>query len=295
MSHNVSMGAGPAPDWLDHQAYPFVSRFATTKVGRLHYLDEGKGRPVVCLHGNPTWSFLYRHVVRALRPTHRCLVPDLIGFGLSDKPDWTYRAADQAQILDEFLESLDLHDITLVVGDWGGPLGLAYANRHPDRVRDIVVTNTWCWPVNTSFYYQAFSRFMGGPVGRWLIRTRNFFARDIVKMAFGDKSKLTEALHRHYLMPLANPEDRRGSAVFPREILAATDWLEALWAQREGFRAKVRVVLWGNKDIAFRAQERRRWAALCPEAKVIELDGCGHFVAEEAPDDLVRAIRDLDR
>jgi len=256
----------------------------------MHYLDEGAGDPVVCLHGNPTWSYLYRHVVQALRATHRCIVPDLIGFGLSDKPDWTYRVADQAVVLEEFLESLDLHDITLVVGDWGGPLGLAYAARHPQRIRAIVVTNTWCWPVNHSLYYQGFSRFTGGPVGRWLIQTRNFFARDIVKMAFGDKTKLTEAVHRHYLMPLADPRSRMGSAIFPREIIAATDWLEGLWAQREAFRAKVRVVLWGKKDIAFRTQELARWTDLCPQAKVIELAHCGHFIAEEAPDDLVREV-----
>jgi len=294
MTNERTDGGGRSPAWLDKEQYPFVSRFAPTKAGRLHYVDEGQGNPVVCIHGNPTWSFLYRRVVGSLRTTHRCIVPDLMGFGLSDKPsDWTYRAADQAAILDAFLESLDLQEITLVVGDWGGPLGLAYAARHPGRIKAVVVTNTWCWPVKDSLYYRAFSGFMGGPVGRWLVQTRNFFARDIVRMAFGDKTRLTETIHHHYLAPLADPRDRKGCAVFPREIIAATEWLSALWNQREVFRDKVRVILWGQKDIAFRNKELRRWTALCAEAKVVELAGCGHFVAEEAPDELVQEIRAL--
>lgn len=283
-----------APDWLDKEEYPFVPRTAGSPAGRIRYLDEGQGEPVVFLHGNPTWSFLYRKVIRTLRATRRCIAPDLIGFGFSDKPaEWSYRAEDQASVLEGFLESLDLSGITLVVGDWGGPLGLAYAARHPGRVKHIVVTNTWCWPVNRSLYYQGFSRCVGGPLGRWLIRTRNFFARDVVRMAFGDRTFLTEAVHRHYLMPLAEPADRRGSAVFPREIIAATEWLTALWDQREQFQHKVRVILWGQKDIAFRAGERRRWTELCPGAKVVLLDRCGHFIAEEAPEDLIREIAAL--
>lgn len=150
------------PEWLDRKEYPFRSNFYNTKLGMIHYLDEGEGDPIVFIHGNPSWSFQFRNVIKQLSKTHRCIAPDLIGFGLSDKPrDWSYLPKEHAKIVDEFLESLDLHDITMVVGDWGGPIGLSYAIDHPDRIKNIVITNTWLWSVKNDWYYQAFSKFVG--------------------------------------------------------------------------------------------------------------------------------------
>jgi pimeloyl-ACP methyl ester carboxylesterase len=144
-------------------------------MGTMRYLDEGDGKPFVMVHGNPSWSFEFRHLIKAFAPTHRCIAPDHIGFGLSDKPaDWGYLPQQQAENLETLLEALDLHEITLIFSDWGGPLALSYAINHPERVKNIIVTNSWLWSVRRDWYYQGFSGFMGGPIGRFLIRRYNF-------------------------------------------------------------------------------------------------------------------------
>jgi haloalkane dehalogenase len=180
------------PPWLDRTEYPFALHTFQVPAGRLNYVDEGQGPPLVFVHGNPSWSFEFRHVIKQLSATRRCIAVDHLGFGLSDKPaDFSYLPVDQAKNFSLFMESLDLHDVTLVVGDWGGPIGLSYALEHPERIRSLVITNTWLWSVKSDWYYQGFSGFMGGPIGRHLIRTRNFFADQVVKACFPDKRALT--------------------------------------------------------------------------------------------------------
>ena len=224
--------------------------------GTMHYVDEGSGEPIVFVHGNPAWSFEFRNLIKEFSRTNRCIAPDLIGFGLSDKPaGWSYLPKEHAKNLGLFLESLDLDSITLVVGDWGGPIGLSYALNHPEKIKNIVITNTWLWSVRSDWYYQAFSRFVGGPIGRWLIRNHNFFAGTIVRVLFADKSRLTPKIHAHYLMPLEKPEERKGSWVFPAEIIGSSDWLQSLWDNRDMLRQKKILIAWGMKDIGFRENE----------------------------------------
>jgi haloalkane dehalogenase len=281
-------------EWLNRELYPFESHYYRSPVGIVHYIDEGSGDPIVFIHGNPSWSFQFRNVIKLLSTDHRCIAPDLIGFGLSEKPmEWSYLPEDHARILDGFLGSLDLHDITLVVGDWGGPIGLSYAIHHPERIKNIVITNTWLWSVKNDWYYQAFSKFVGGPIGRFLIKKRNFFARDIVKAAFGDKKKLTKEIHSHYLSPLNDPKDRKGSWVFPKEIIGSSDWLQTLWDRHDVLKGKNVLIAWGMKDIAFREKELNRWIGAFPNSKVVRYPDAGHYVAEIRPDDLSQEIRRL--
>jgi haloalkane dehalogenase len=268
--------------WIDRQEYPFRSHYLPLEMGRLHYLDVGHGAPIVMVHGNPAWSFLYRHFVKGLSPDHRCIALDHIGFGLSDKPyDWSYHPADHARNLHVLIDQLGLRDITLVVQDWGGPIGLSYAVNQPENVRSLVIMNTWMWPVDDDWYYRAFSGFMGGPLGRFLIRRFNFFVNGVMKMATGDRSKLSGAVHQHYVQPLANPADRRGCWVLPKEIIASTDWLRGLWEQRERISDKPALILWGLRDIAFREKELQTWQQLFTDGQVHRLEGVGHFVQEE--------------
>jgi haloalkane dehalogenase len=289
--------AAPAltPDgWLDRSEYPFASHWFPTPAGRLHYLDEGTGDPVVFVHGNPSWSYEFRHLIRDLSKDRRCLAVDHLGFGLSDKPaDWTYLPADHARNLALLLDALDLENVTLVVGDWGGPIGLSWALDQPRRVKALVVTNTWMWSVADDWYFRAFSGFVGGPVGRFLIRTRNFFVRDIFRAVFGDKKKLTPALLAAYVGPLARPADRKGNWTFPGQIIGASDWLESLWARRASLAEKPVLLAWGMKDIAFRKKELDRWIQAFPGAEVLRFSDAGHLVAEEKPGELAAAIRRL--
>jgi len=282
------------PGWLNRKDYPFTSNYYKTPVGRMHYLDEGEGDPIIFVHGNPSWSYQFRNVIKRLSNHHRCIAPDLIGFGLSDKPkDWSYLPEDHAQLFEGFLESLDLHNMTIVVGDWGGPIGLSYAIKHPKRVKNLVITNTWLWSVRKDWYYQAFSRFVGGPIGKVLINRRNFFARDVVKMAVGDKSRLTKEVHDHYLKPLEKKEERKGSWVFPRRIIGSSEWLESLWNKHERLKGKNVLLAWGMKDIAFREKELNRWKGTFPDATVVRFEDAGHFVAEERPKELSDNMKKL--
>jgi haloalkane dehalogenase len=279
------------PAWIDRGLYPFESHHLDLEMGRLHYVDEGDGPPVVMVHGNPTWSFLYRDLIRRLAPGFRCVAPDHIGFGLSDKPaGWTYLPEQHAANLAALIESLDLHGITLVVQDWGGPIGLSYAVEHPDRVARVVIMNTWMWPVDDDRYYRAFSGFMGGPVGRFLIKRFNLFARSLLRRAYGDKSRLSKEVHRHYLEALPTPADRIGCTVMPREIIGSTAWLRRLWDQRAALAGKPALIAWGMKDIAFREKELNRWIEALPQAEVVRLPDVGHYVQDEAPQQLGEAV-----
>jgi haloalkane dehalogenase len=184
-------------------------------------------------------------------------------------------------------------DITFVVEDWGGPIGLSYALNHPERCRNLVITNTWLWSVRHDWHFQAFSKFVGGAIGRFLIKKRNFFARDLLKAGFADKKKLTEKIHNHYLMPLAKPCARKGNWTFPKQIVAASEWLASLWQRRHILQQHNVLLAWGMKDLAFRPKELNKWIEALPHARVVPFPEAGHFVAEEKPEELGREIEAL--
>ena len=279
------------PTWIDTDAYPFEPKSYRLPMGTMSYVDEGEGDPLVMVHGNPSWSFEFRDLIKHFRASRRCIAPDHIGFGLSDKPPaWDYLPRHHAENLEALLESLDLENITLLFGDWGGPLGCSYAIRHRERVKALVVTNTWLWSVEDDWYYRAFSGFVGGAIGRWLIRRFNFFARAVVWAVYGDKSRLTREVHRHYLEPLSAPDERKGTWVFPRQIVRSSDWLADLWVNRDKLQGKVGLLAWGMKDIAFREKELRRWQKHFPGARVVRYPNAGHFLAEEESEGLIEEL-----
>ena len=220
------------------------------------------------------------------------MVVDHLGFGLSDKPtDWDYFPESHAANLTLLLHHLNIQSATLMVEDWGGPIGLSYAIEHPEQITSLILMNTWLWPVNDDPYYKRFSGFMGSGFGRFLIRRFNFFARVILKQAYGDRRKLTRAIHQHYLRPLASPADRMGSAVFPKRIIASGPWLKTLWEHREAFAHKPTLVLWGMKDIAFREQELNTWRTTLHQGEFHELADVGHFVHEEAHEAILPLVQ----
>ena len=287
------MTRSPSPAWVDRKEYPFEPRRFTTLHGAISYVDEGRGPAVVMLHGNPSWSFEYRHLIQALAPQYRCIAVDHLGFGLSDKPfDVEYTPALHARNLSSLLSSLDVGPCVFVVGDWGGPIGLSYVVEHADQVKGVIMANTWAWPIRAlDLYYQGFSRFMGGPIGRYLIRNRNFFVEKVMPSATGNKAALTPAVMDHYRGPFPEPRDRKASWCFPRQITAAYDWLDGLWSRRDLFRQKPFLVLWGEKDIAFRMKELNVWRGVLTNAEVHTFPTIGHYVAEEAPLEVLPLIR----
>jgi haloalkane dehalogenase len=282
------------PGWLDPQEYPFEPHFVSVPAGRLHYVDEGSGPPIVFVHGNPAWSFEFRHQIRALSAGHRCLAMDHLGFGLSDKPEqFSYLPSAHAENLEALLEPLSLQSATLVVQDWGGPIGLAYALRHPERIRNLVISNTWMWSVSRDWRFRLFSAIMGGPIGRYRIRNSNYFVREVMRGAYGDPTRVPPQIHAQYVNALPTPASRKGSWVFPKQIIGSSAWLASLWEQRERLAGMKVLLAWGMKDFGFGEKELRRWTDLFPQATVVRFPGVGHWLAEEDPEGLTGAIRNL--
>lgn len=275
--------ASRRPDWLDVKEYPFRSRFIDTPHGAMHYIDEGAGEVILLLHGNPTWSFMYRSLIRGLSRHFRCVAPDHIGFGLSDKPfDVSYRPQFHAANLERFVEALGLRDITLVLHDWGGPIGVSYALDHPDNVRRLIVFNTWFWSVEGNRDVENFSRIVGGPLGRFACRYLNAFPRFVMPSALGNKATLGKATHRHYIKPFPTPKSRKGSWVFPKAIVGESEWLASLWARRDRLAAKPVQLLWGLKDPGLgKRGELARWQEAFPRHEALTFPEIGHFVPEE--------------
>ncbi|WP_254544487.1 alpha/beta fold hydrolase [Halomarina pelagica] len=294
---NVELAHRTDTSWVDREAYPFESRCLSLSAGAVHYVDEGPDDPratLLMLHGNPTWSFLYRHLIRGLREEYRCVALDYLGFGLSERPPgFSYRPEDHAEVLAEFVEELDLQDLVLVVQDWGGPIGLSLALDDPERVRGIVAMNTWFWPVDDRAYYRAFSWLAGGPLGRVACERYNAFARYVMPLAYADRSKLTPEIREQYLRPLARREDREGTWVFPRAIVGSTGWLESLWERRHAVADAPALLVWGMRDRAFRPPFLRTFEALFREAETVELADVGHYVQEETGEDLVPIVREF--
>ena len=273
-----------SPSWVDKTEYPFAPHYITVNGGRMHYVDEGTGSPVLLIHGTPVWSFLYRNVIRRLSASHRVIALDHIGFGLSDKPkDWTYTLSDHASNVSHLIDELDLTDITLVVHDIGGPIGLSTVLDHPERFRRVVITNTFLWRLTDTRFTRPL-KLLGGRIGKFLYTRLNLSARFMVPRLFG-KRKITKTAHAHYRNAL--PAGRRlGPWTIAREMLGAGDWLENQWRRTTQLNDLPVLLVWGEKDPAFRAQELDKWRAKLPDAKVVKLPDVGHFIAEEVPEQL---------
>jgi haloalkane dehalogenase len=279
------------PAWVDPALYPFDSHFLDVGPGRMHYLDEGAGRPVVFVHGGPTWSFLWRASVLGLRARFRCIAPDLLGFGLSEPPaGFSYHPREQARCLAALLERLDVRDATLAVHDWGGPIGLAWALDHPERVRDLVLFNTWLWSVRGRLRGELTGRLFASRLWAWLERRHSLSTRVFLPAVFGERRRLGEAVHRHYLEPFRAPPSREANVVLWREILGSSEWLDALWSRRAQLAAKPALVVWGLVDRAFTRADLERWREALPHAWVETFAHAGHFVQEEEPQGVARLV-----
>lgn len=270
------------PQWLDTKEYPFTSNIFSSSDGDLHYVDVGSGEPIIFLHGSPDWSFSFRNIIQPLSKRYRCIAIDHLGFGLSDKPiDGDYRSESHSRRVEQLIAALHLSNVTLILHDWGGPIGMSYAVNHPENIKSVVIINSWAWPVDKDWYYQAFSGMMGGGVGKFFIRQWNLFVHVVVPTSYGDKQKLTPTMRQHLLMPFSSKESRRGMESFPGAIIKETPWLSDIWSKRHALDHKPMLILWGMKDIAVRKKELEQWQAAYPQAEVHTFNDVGHFPHEE--------------
>ncbi|MGP6189388.1 MAG: alpha/beta fold hydrolase [Vulcanimicrobiaceae bacterium] len=273
-------------------SFRFESRFADVAGARMHYVDEGSGPILLMLHGNPTWSFAFRHLIVLLRERFRCIAPDLPGFGLSLAPEgYGYHPEEHARVIAAFVDHLALGAFTPVVQDWGGPIGLHLAGRDPARIERLVIGNTWCWPVNGDLHFEWFSRLMGGSIGRYFIRRNNAFVNVFVPAGIKRRPLATEIMEA-YRRPLSTPQRRMPSWIFPRSILRSRAFLTECEASLGALRDTPALIVWGDADIAFRAKERERFEASLPRHRTVVLRGAGHYVWEDAPNEIATALRE---
>jgi pimeloyl-ACP methyl ester carboxylesterase len=288
-----SMQSTPTPPaWLDRVAYPFTSRWLTLSSGtRLHYIDAGTGPVVLFVHGTPTWSFEWRHQIRALSPHFRTVAVDLVGMGLSDRPtDFAYTPEAHSTALNEFVETLELRDVTLVVHDFGGPIALPLAVRDASRVARVVIINTFAWSLDDDAGIRRPARLFGSAFGRWLYRRFNFSLRVIVPAAFANKRALTPEIHRQYLAPFPDAESR-GLVLhaFARALLGSSDFYRRIADRLHTLRNRPALIIWGTGDPAFRTNQLERWMSVLPHARVVRLQ-TGHWPQEEMPDAVSDAL-----
>jgi haloalkane dehalogenase len=222
---------------------------------------------------------------------------DNLGFGLSDRPrDFDYSPESHAHVLRELVSRLQLRDVTLVVHDFGGPIGLPLALEQPSVVRRLVLVNTWMWSFDDDPDMVRKGRIAAGNLGRLLYRYANFSLRVLMPSVYADRRKLTRRIHRQYLTPFQDL-DSRERVLWPlaRAILASGAYYDSLWRRRDRLRAIPALIIWGTKDSAFRPSLLERWRQVLPQAAVVELP-VGHWPHEEAPDRVTSAMQTfLDR
>jgi haloalkane dehalogenase len=284
------------------ELYPFEGRYLDIGGHRMHTIDEGTGSPVVMVHGNPSWSFYYRNLAKKLRDHHRVIVPDHIGCGYSDKPpleDYPYTLERRVSDFSEAMDRLELgDDITLVVHDWGGMIGMSWAVEHPERVKRIVVLNTGAFPLPSSKKMPWTLKLVRNTrLGAWLVLRFNAFSRGATRMAVTRKPMKPE-IRDAFCAPYDSVANRIATLRFVQDIpLAPSDpsWqiVERTADRLEKFRNTPVLVCWGAKDFVFDDHFLAEWQQRWPHAIVHRFEDCGHYILEDATEEVVGLVQDF--
>lgn len=277
--------------WLDRAAYPFQSQYLHLNGHHLHYIDEGQGPTLLFVHGTPTWSFDYRHLIKALRSHYRCVAIDLIGFGLSDKPQhYDYSTQQHARTLSAFIEHLQLSHLNLILHDFGGVIGMAYALERPKQINSISLFNSWLWDSSGEPEFEASSRILKSPFLPFLYRRLNFSPKFLIPKSFHDRRRLSRSTHQHYTRVFRKASERNGPLAFARSILHDQEWFGQLWKKIDRLREKPVLFVWGMQDPFVLPKYLNKYASAFPKAKVVPLEDCGHFPQEEKTEEVTEAV-----
>ena len=270
--------------WLNKNEYPFTPNYFQINDHQMHYVDEGAGEVILFVHGTPSWSFDFRNIIRSLKTNYRCIAIDHIGFGLSSKPkEYDYSTINHSRTLEQFISFLNLKNITLVVHDFGGPIGLHVAEMHPDKLKRIVVLNSWLWSSKTDPAFIKLSKILKSPLLPFLYKHLNFSPRFILPASFGDK-KLKKELRLHYTKPFSKPSERNGALAFAKSLLNDQDWFEELWENKNPISHKPILFIWGMKDKIITPQYLEKFASGFSNHTIRKIETAGHFPQEEEPE-----------
>jgi haloalkane dehalogenase len=286
--------------------WPFAPRFCEAAGFRQHYVDEGQGRPVLLLHGQPTWGYIWRRFIPPLASAHRVVVPDHMGFGKSETPpDQVYTLRTHVANLAALIEALDLRDITLVMQDWGGPIGVGYAVRHPERIHSLVLMNT------VVGYGAAGRRDLPNPLEtpwfRWIRDGLETGRTEAVLSQLGSTilsvmqivglerlDRVDPTFIRAYAAPFQTPADCKGAIEFPLDLALGRirDFVREGAAGVSALRAKPALMIEGMRDRAIPpALALADFDGLWPKAPVVQVPDAGHYIQEDAPEVAVPVLQ----
>lgn len=290
---NELMSSSETETWRSE--YPFGSNYLTVDGHRYHYLDEGQGEPLLMVHGNPTWSFYYRHLVRAFSANYRVIVPDHLGCGLSDKPqDYAYTLANHIKNLSLLIDHLDLSDISLFVHDWGGPIGLGAAVQQPERFARCVIFNTAAYRDKTIPFRIWVCRIPG--LGAFGVRGLNGFARAAIDMATNHPERMTAEVKSGYLHPYSSWQNRVAVHRFVQDIPlkpSSPTFIRLLEIESQLSKLSHLPIklIWGMKDWCFSPHFLKRFREeFFPNAETWEIDDAGHYVIEDAHERIIPVV-----
>ncbi|WNB18864.1 alpha/beta fold hydrolase [Marivirga arenosa] len=279
--------------WIDATLYPFENKYLRIEAGNMHYIDEGKGEIILFVHGTPTWSFLYRNFIKELSKEYRCIAIDHLGFGLSEKPDSVSGTPEwHANNLSEVINKLDLQDITLVVHDFGGPIGLGAGIANSDRIKRIILFNSWLWATDQQKEAKKIDKIVNSGLGRFLYLTMNFSPKVLLKKGFANKKYLSKQLHAQYIKPFPTKRSRVPLLNLAKTLVGSSGWYQNQWEQLDQLSNKEWLILWGIKDDFISMKYLKKWQDRLTNAETKEFE-CGHFVQEEKAIESIKAIADF--
>jgi pimeloyl-ACP methyl ester carboxylesterase len=278
--------------WLDTAQYPFEHHYTKIDGHEIHYIDEGAGETILFVHGIPDWSFGWRKIIKELSKKYRCVAPDHLGFGLSEKTETAeLTIAAHAARLKSFIHHLGLKNFHLVVHDFGGPIGLTYAVEEPANIKSITAFNTWMWPLKGEKHFETGNKVVNNWFGKMLYLRFNFSVRFMLKNSYADKKNLPEEIYEHYLEPMKTRAARWAAYSLAKSLVGEHAHMKELWSKRVNLKNTPMQILWGMKDKFVPAEVLLpTWDHAFPYAKIIKVKEAGHFVQEEAGGVLAREI-----
>lgn len=288
MSHNINKSV-----------YPFQGKYLDLTDIKIHYLDEGSGNPVVMLHGNPTWSIYYRNLVNELKGNFRCIVPDYVGCGLSDKPDdesYEYSLDQRINDLEMLLQYLKIDkNITLIMHDWGAMIGMGYALRHPKSIKKLVIMNSFAFTIPEDKKLPMSMRFFRNTqIGSAFLRHFNIFT-SIYSVGGTTRTLLDNQVRETYQIPYNSQQNRIALQRFMEDMPISGEensyeLAKEIEEKLHKFNKTPSLICWGMKDNLFDEDFLEEWKKHLPQATIKTFDDCGHYILEDASNEVINLI-----
>lgn len=279
--------------------FPFKPNYLDLGYFKMHYVDEGEGEPILMLHGDPTWGYLWRNFIPSLSTTNRVIVPDHMGMGKSSVPEkpYPYMLKHHVSNLEQLILNLELRNITLVVHDWGGPVGFGFAVCHPELIKKIVITNTWAFAQWPGGEFPRLIEIIRSKKGESFVLEKNGYVKRALLGTANYPDNYTEQVLNAYLAPFPNPESRKALLCWSRDISVSNehpsfDEMKNIENNLSLFEDMPVLIIWGMLDPVLPGSVLEKWRQTYPYAKVCEINDANHFLQEDASK---RVLAEIDK